>query len=211
MCSKTPRVSHLKPSKATPFLSEVVGSQGLPFLVKALSMESHGPHELSSSRTCDRFRSLLLTCINHYKYLQVLTIITYWPLLTSINHYQLLLTSKLTEAAGMGGTLRWCAPEVLGGDEQRHGWATAVGCHSWMMYCDIRDEHLPSVLTFTIATGFELIAVLTFCFVQILSPITTLSFMQRRDFSDGSTLAGSWSPSTPADSYSVLMRSEGSL
>lgn len=88
---------------------------------------------------------------------------TYWPLLTSINHYQLLLTSKLTEAAGMGGTLRWCAPEVLGGDEQRHGWATAVYCHSWMMYCDIRyirDEHLPSVLTFTIATGFELIAVL---------------------------------------------------
>ena len=67
MCSKTPRVSHLKPSKATPFLSEV-GSQGLPFLVKALSMESHGPHELSSSRTCDRFRNLLLTCINHYKY-----------------------------------------------------------------------------------------------------------------------------------------------
>ena len=105
----------------------------------------------------------------------------------------------------MGGTLRWCAPEVLGGDEQRHGWATAVDCHSWMMYCDIRDEHLPSILTFTIATGFELIAVLTFCFVQ------TLSFMQRRDFSDGSTLAGSWSPSTPADSYSVLMRSEGSL
>ena len=60
----------------------------------------------------------------------------------------------------MGGTLRWCAPEVLGGDEQRHGWATAVDCHSWMMYCDIRDEHLPSILTFTVATGFELIAVL---------------------------------------------------